>query len=38
MTLKRNHISGAHTVEDIDRTLEAADEVLGTMAKDGTLA
>jgi glutamate-1-semialdehyde 2,1-aminomutase len=35
MTLKRNHISGAHSAEDIDRTLEAADKVLGAMAADG---
>ena len=33
MTLKRNHISGAHTADDIDRTLEAADKVLGEMAR-----
>ncbi|MDQ3444073.1 MAG: aspartate aminotransferase family protein, partial [Chloroflexota bacterium] len=26
--LKRNHISAAHTAEDIDRTLECAREVL----------
>lgn len=35
MTLKRNHISGAHTEEHIDRTLEAADRVLGGMAQEG---
>ena len=35
MTLKRNHISGAHTEEHIDRTLEAADRVLGGMAHEG---
>lgn len=35
MTLKRNHISGAHTDEDIDRTLEAAEAVLSGMARDG---
>jgi glutamate-1-semialdehyde 2,1-aminomutase len=35
MTLKRNHISGAHSAEDIDRTLEAADKVLGAMAAGG---
>lgn len=28
MTLKRNHISYSHTEADIDRTLEAAEEVL----------
>ena len=35
MTLKRNHISLAHTEEHIDRTLEAADGVLGGMAQEG---
>lgn len=35
MTLKRNHISGAHTDDDIDRTLEAAETVLAGMRKDG---
>jgi glutamate-1-semialdehyde-2,1-aminomutase len=38
MTLKRNHVSGAHTDEDIDRTLEAADTVLGQMAGEGVFA
>jgi glutamate-1-semialdehyde-2,1-aminomutase len=28
LALKRNHISGAHTEQDIDRTLEAARDVL----------
>jgi len=28
LALKRNHVSGAHTEEDIDRTLEAARDVL----------
>jgi glutamate-1-semialdehyde-2,1-aminomutase len=28
MSLKRNHVSGAHTEEDIDRTLEAARDTL----------
>jgi glutamate-1-semialdehyde 2,1-aminomutase len=28
MSLKRNHVSGAHTGEDIERTLEAARDVL----------
>jgi glutamate-1-semialdehyde 2,1-aminomutase len=28
MALKRNHVSGAHTSEEIDRTLEAARDVL----------
>lgn len=35
MALKRNHISLAHTQEHIDRTLEQADAVLGTMAREG---
>ena len=35
MTLKRNHISGAHTAEDIDSTLDAAREVLGSMRSAG---
>ncbi len=38
MTLKRNHISGAHTDDDIDRTLETADRVLGDMAREGVFA
>ena len=33
MALKRNHISAAHTESDIDRTLEAADEVLTALAQ-----
>ena len=36
MALKRNHISGAHTDEDIDKTLAAADVVLQGMTKDGS--
>jgi len=32
MALKRNHISASHTESDIDRTLEAADEVLTALA------
>jgi len=32
LTLKRNHISVAHTDADIDRTLEVASSVLRTMA------
>ncbi|TDD96773.1 aspartate aminotransferase family protein [Jiangella asiatica] len=36
MSLKRNHISGAHTEDDVDRTLEAAREVLTGMKADGT--
>jgi glutamate-1-semialdehyde 2,1-aminomutase len=38
LNLKRNHISAAHTVEDIDRTLDAADEVLTAIARRGTHA
>ncbi|MDX2376773.1 aminotransferase class III-fold pyridoxal phosphate-dependent enzyme [Microbacterium sp. LRZ72] len=38
MTLKRNHISGAHSDDDIDRTLEAAEGVLAGMQKDGFFA
>ena len=37
MSLKRNHISGAHTAEDVDRTLEAARDVLGELRKAGTV-
>lgn len=32
MALKRNHISAAHTREDVDRTLEAAESVLKRLA------
>ena len=35
LALKRNHISGAHTSEHIDLTLEAAEEVLRAMAQEG---
>ncbi len=38
MSLKRNHISGAHTEQDVDRTLEAARDVLRGMKIDGTSA
>ena len=31
VNLKRNHISLAHTEEDIDTTLEVADKVLKTI-------
>ncbi|MDG4821409.1 aspartate aminotransferase family protein [Asanoa sp. WMMD1127] len=31
MALKRNHISGVHTEEEVDRTLEAAREVLKSL-------
>jgi glutamate-1-semialdehyde 2,1-aminomutase len=33
MNLKRNHISAAHTEADIDRTLEAAEDVLTELAR-----
>lgn len=35
MSLKRNHVSGAHTAEDIDNTLSAAREVLSGMQHEG---
>ncbi|SFS06822.1 glutamate-1-semialdehyde 2,1-aminomutase [Agrococcus baldri] len=35
MALKRNHISLAHTEADIDRTLAQAEDVIGTMAREG---
>lgn len=35
MSLKRNHISLAHTEADIDRTLAQADEVLKEMSVEG---
>lgn len=35
LALKRNHISGSHTEDDIDRTLQAMSEVLGGMRADG---
>jgi glutamate-1-semialdehyde 2,1-aminomutase len=38
LPLKRNHISAAHTEEDIDRTLEAARDVLRTIRDDGLLS
>lgn len=38
MTLKRNHISGAHTSSDIDRTLEDAERVLRVMSAEGYFA
>ena len=37
LALKRNHISGAHTTEDVDRTLSAAHDVLVGMRNDGLL-
>lgn len=33
--LKRNHISGSHTVQDIDRTLAAAADSLQDMLEEG---
>lgn len=38
LTLKRNHISAAHTGEDVDRTLTVAAEVLRELADEGVLA
>jgi glutamate-1-semialdehyde 2,1-aminomutase len=35
MNLKRNHLTAAHTEEDVDRTLEAAEDVLGELAAQG---
>jgi len=35
--LRRHHISGAHTEEDIDRTLDVARDVLRRMRREGTL-
>ncbi|WP_436775148.1 aspartate aminotransferase family protein [Yinghuangia sp. YIM S09857] len=35
MALKRNHISGAHTAEEVEGTLSAAADVLAGMRKDG---
>ncbi|HEX3814742.1 MAG TPA: aspartate aminotransferase family protein [Mycobacteriales bacterium] len=37
LALKRNHISGAHTAEDIDRTLDASRTVLRGMRTDGLI-
>lgn len=37
MSLKRNHISGAHTTDDVDATLESARDVLKSMLHDGLL-
>lgn len=33
LAMKRNHISAAHTMEDLSRTLEAAEDVLRVMAR-----
>lgn len=35
--LRRHHISGSHTQEDIDRTLDAARDVLRRMRREGTV-
>jgi len=37
LSLKRNHISGAHTEQHIDATLDAAHSVLAGMRADGTV-
>jgi glutamate-1-semialdehyde 2,1-aminomutase len=37
MSLKRNHVSGAHTAADIDAMLDCASDVLGDMVTDGVL-
>ncbi|TDD96418.1 aspartate aminotransferase family protein [Actinomadura rubrisoli] len=37
MALKRNHVSGAHTEDDVERTLEAAHDVLKGMLAEGLL-
>jgi glutamate-1-semialdehyde 2,1-aminomutase len=36
MNLKRNHLTAAHTAEDVERTLEAAEDVLATLAAQRT--
>jgi glutamate-1-semialdehyde 2,1-aminomutase len=39
MNLKRNHLTAAHTAEDVDRALQAAEDVLGDLAsrsREGT--
>jgi glutamate-1-semialdehyde-2,1-aminomutase len=38
LALKRNHISARHTAADVDLTLEAAEEVLSAMVRDGAVA
>jgi glutamate-1-semialdehyde 2,1-aminomutase len=38
MNLKRNHLTGAHTAEDVDRTLEAAEDVLAELKARHTRA
>ena len=36
LNLKRNHLMASHTAEDIDRTLNAADDVLMRLSKSTT--
>lgn len=38
IAMKRNHVSGAHTQQHVDDTLEAARRVLAGMRDDGTAA
>ncbi|MDF5756394.1 aspartate aminotransferase family protein [Spongiactinospora sp. TRM90649] len=38
LSLKRNHISAAHSEDDIDRTLEAARDALRSIRDDGLLS
>ncbi len=38
MSLKRNHLSAAHTAAEVDRTLNAAEDVLGALAAGRTAA
>ena len=33
LNLKRNHLMAAHTHDDVDRTLNAADDVLGELSR-----
>lgn len=35
LNLKRNHLTAAHSAEDVDRTLEAAEDVLAGLATGG---
>jgi glutamate-1-semialdehyde 2,1-aminomutase len=38
LALKRNHVSGSHTAEDIDSSLAAAEDVLRGMRDEGIVA
>jgi glutamate-1-semialdehyde 2,1-aminomutase len=38
LALKRNHVSGSHTAEDIDRSLEAARDVVRSLRQEGIVA